>query len=241
MTVQPMIKLRRLRADRRQQLDPQFGPVLLFGIGRAAGRGVPGPRAGAAAAQHDAGAADDGADEDLHGAQGRARPHAGRSGRARGAAGALQPAGGRSSRWIKEIDINPLLASPEGLIALDARVVLHPGPVASETTCRGLRSGRTRHKYVGDVDLKDGETVTIRPIRPEDEPLMVRFHETLSEQTVYLRYFHRFTEPADCARAADTDLLHRLRPPDRAGRRRRAGDRHAGDHRCWEVDQITCD
>jgi acetyltransferase len=32
--------------------------------------------------------------------------------------------------------------------------------------------------------------VTIRPIRPEDEPLMVKFHETLSERSVYLRYFH---------------------------------------------------
>jgi acetyltransferase len=32
--------------------------------------------------------------------------------------------------------------------------------------------------------------VTVRPIRPEDEPAMVRFHETLSERSVYLRYFH---------------------------------------------------
>ena len=32
--------------------------------------------------------------------------------------------------------------------------------------------------------------MTIRPIRPEDEPLMVKFHETLSEQSVYFRYFH---------------------------------------------------
>ena len=32
--------------------------------------------------------------------------------------------------------------------------------------------------------------VTIRPIRPEDEPAMVHFHETLSERSVYLRYFH---------------------------------------------------
>jgi acetyltransferase len=30
----------------------------------------------------------------------------------------------------------------------------------------------------------------IRPIRPEDEPLMVEFHRTLSDSTVYLRYFH---------------------------------------------------
>ena len=38
--------------------------------------------------------------------------------------------------------------------------------------------------------MKDGTPVTIRPIRPEDEPLMVKFHETLSERSVYLRYFH---------------------------------------------------
>jgi acetyltransferase len=35
---------------------------------------------------------------------------------------------------------------------------------------------------------RNGQTVTVRPIRPEDEPALVRFHETLSEQTVYLRY-----------------------------------------------------
>jgi acetyltransferase len=38
--------------------------------------------------------------------------------------------------------------------------------------------------------MKDGTTVTIRPIRPEDEPMMVQFHATLSERSVYLRYFH---------------------------------------------------
>ena len=36
--------------------------------------------------------------------------------------------------WIKEIDINPLLASPDGLIALDARVVLHGPEVTAEQT-----------------------------------------------------------------------------------------------------------
>ena len=35
-------------------------------------------------------------------------------------------------RWIKEIDINPLLASPERLIALDARIVLHPPETREE-------------------------------------------------------------------------------------------------------------
>ena len=37
--------------------------------------------------------------------------------------------------------------------------------------------------------MKDGNDVVIRPIRPEDEPLLINFHEKLSERSVYLRYF----------------------------------------------------
>lgn len=43
---------------------------------------------------------------------------------------------------------------------------------------------------VGSWTTPGGEALTIRPIRPEDEPKMVRFHETLSDRSVYLRYFH---------------------------------------------------
>ena len=45
-------------------------------------------------------------------------------------------------------------------------------------------------RYVWPWKAKNGAEVLIRPIRPEDEPLMARFHESLSEQTVFLRYFH---------------------------------------------------
>jgi acetyltransferase len=48
-------------------------------------------------------------------------------------------------------------------------------------------------KYVAPWTMKNGSPVTIRPIRPEDEPLMVRFHETLSDRSVYLRYFSAFS------------------------------------------------
>jgi len=44
-------------------------------------------------------------------------------------------------------------------------------------------------QYVSSWTMKYGTPVTIRPIRPEDEPLMVNFHKTLSDRTVYLRYF----------------------------------------------------
>jgi acetyltransferase len=92
-------------------------------------------------------------------------------------------------RWIKEIDINPLLASPDGLIALDARVVVH-GPEVQEADIPKTAIRAYPSRYVVPWTMKDGAAVTIRPIRPEDEPAMVKFHETLSERSVYLRYFH---------------------------------------------------
>ena len=47
-----------------------------------------------------------------------------------------------------------------------------------------------KKKYVGSWTMKDGTELCIRPIRPEDEPLLVKFHGTLSERSVALRYFH---------------------------------------------------
>jgi acetyltransferase len=91
-------------------------------------------------------------------------------------------------RWIKEFDINPLLASPERILALDARVVLYDKDVtAAELPKLAIRPYPTQ--YVQQWTMKEGTPVTIRPIRPEDEPLMAKFHETISERSVYLRYF----------------------------------------------------
>jgi acetyltransferase len=91
--------------------------------------------------------------------------------------------------WIKEIDINPLLATPDRLVALDARIVVHGPDVSEDELPRpAIRPYPTR--YVSKWTMKDGTDVLIRPIRPEDEPMMVKFHATLSERSVYLRYFH---------------------------------------------------
>jgi acetyltransferase len=88
---------------------------------------------------------------------------------------------------IKEVDINPLMASGERLIALDARVVLHDPSLHADRLPRpAIRPYPS--EYVWTTTVKNGAAVTIRPIRPEDEPLLVRLHETLSERTVYLRY-----------------------------------------------------
>jgi acetyltransferase len=91
-------------------------------------------------------------------------------------------------RWIKEIDINPLLASPDRLIALDARVIVYPKEVTREQLPR-LAIRPYPKQYVRPGKMKNGEDVLVRPIRPEDEPLLIKLHQALSDRTVYLRYF----------------------------------------------------
>jgi acetyltransferase len=90
---------------------------------------------------------------------------------------------------IAEIDINPLVVSSDRLLALDARVVL-ADPIIKDTNLPRPAIRPYPSQYASRWKMKDGLPVIIRPIRPEDEPRMVGFHESLSEESVYLRYFH---------------------------------------------------
>ncbi len=108
-------------------------------------------------------------------------------------------------RWMKEIDINPLLASPDRLIALDARVVLYPKDTKKEDIPR-LAIRPYPKRYVRTGAMKNGEEILVRPIRPEDEPLLVKLHQVLSERTVYLRYF----QPLRLSQRTAHDRLTRI-------------------------------
>jgi len=189
VTVQPMIKLKdAYELIIGSSLDPQFGPVLLFGTGgqlvevfKDRALGLPPLNSTLARRMME----QTKIYKALKGVRGRKPVDL----------AALEVLMVRFSAlvaeqsWIKEIDINPLLASPDGLIALDARVVVH-GPEVAEDQLPATAIRPYPSRYVGRWTMKDGTAVTIRPIRPEDEPAMVRFHETLSERSVYLRYFH---------------------------------------------------
>jgi acetyltransferase len=86
---------------------------------------------------------------------------------------------------IQEIDINPLLASPEGLLALDARVLLAaPGQAKAKLTIEPYPNQLT-----SAWELSDGGQIVLRAIRPEDEPLITALHGTLSEQSIRMRFF----------------------------------------------------
>jgi acetyltransferase len=89
---------------------------------------------------------------------------------------------------IADIEINPLLASDNGFVALDARVILHPATIRdSELPRPAIRPYPSQ--YISSWQTHDGTSFTLRPIRPDDEPLMVDFHHQLSETSVYMRFF----------------------------------------------------
>ena len=106
---------------------------------------------------------------------------------------------------IKECDINPLLVGEgQSIVALDARVVLFE---AKESTVHLNRPAIRPypHRYVEHTKLTDGIPVTYRPIRPEDETMMVEFHRALSDTSVRSWYF----EPRSLDERIDHTRLRR--------------------------------
>jgi acetyltransferase len=188
VTVQPMVKLEGYELILGSSVDAQFGPVILFGSGGQMVE-VYGDRALALPPLNSTLAVRLMEQTKIY------RALQGVRGRAPVDMAALENVLIRFSRmvveqrWIKEVDINPLVATPEGAIALDARIVLQDSAVAEDRLPRSaIRPYPAR--YVSPWLAKNGMQVLIRPIRPEDEPAMARFHETLSDRSVYLRFFH---------------------------------------------------
>lgn len=188
VTVQPMIKPDGYEIILGSSVDPQFGPVLLFGLGgqlvevfkdRALGLPPLNPTLARRMMEQTK------IYSALKGVRGRKAVDL----------NALEQLLVRFSRlvsdhlWIKEIDINPLMVSPDRIIALDARVVIHD-PMTSEEQLPKLAIRPYPSQYVTTWTAKNNFTYTIRPTLPEDEPLLVKFHENLSDRTVYLRFLH---------------------------------------------------
>ena len=185
VTVQPMIKLEGYELIIGSSLDPQFGPVLLFGMGgqlvevfKDHALALPPLNTTLARRMIE----QTKIYEALKGVRGRAPVDQ----------TALEQMLVNFSQlvveqpWIKELDINPLIASHEGLLALDARVLLHDTDDAGKLPKLAIRP--YPNQYVSHWTMKDGADVIIRPIRAEDEMLMRGFHASLSDRTVYMRY-----------------------------------------------------
>jgi acetyltransferase len=87
---------------------------------------------------------------------------------------------------IRELDINPLLADADGVVALDARLRVAP---AAESRAARLAIAPYPQELVSTELLRDGTVLNIRPIRPEDEPLLQDLAAHMTPEDLRLRFF----------------------------------------------------
>jgi acetyltransferase len=96
---------------------------------------------------------------------------------------------------VYELDINPLLADANGVVAVDARVAVRPaqrkfaGPGNATFAVRPYPSEWTR-----ELVVKNGWRVKVRPIRPDDEPALHAFLQNVSKEDLRLRFFAAMKE-----------------------------------------------
>lgn len=182
VTVQKMINLDGYEIILGSNIDPQFGPVVLFGTGgqlveiyQDSALALP-PLTATLAKQLMEGTK---IYEALKGTRGRGAVDFAHLEKIIIAFSEMVTA----HPHIAECDINPILASEDQIIALDARIVLSKEPIA-KPVIRPYPS-----EYIEEYTMENGETVTLRPSRAEDEPEIIDFQKELSEETVRARYF----------------------------------------------------
>jgi len=90
---------------------------------------------------------------------------------------------------IVELDINPLVITPTSVIAVDARIALDPrGPFALTRPYAHLAIRPYPSELTRQVTLTDGQSVTLRPIRPGDEQAWIQLLESCSPATIHDRF-----------------------------------------------------
>lgn len=87
---------------------------------------------------------------------------------------------------IEELDINPLIVSKDRAVAVDARVILGKPKVP---TPHHLVISPYPNEHEVRVSVPGLKNLLIRPIRPEDAPLLKELFESLSKRSIYLRFF----------------------------------------------------
>jgi acetyltransferase len=189
VAVQPMLKLEGYELILGASVDPQFGPVLLFGTGgelvevfKDRALGLPPLNSTLARRMIEQSRIY----KALQGVRGRKAVDLQR----------LEEIMVELSQLIldhpciKELDLNPLLAGPQGILALDARVILHDASVPdAELPKAAIRPYPAQ--YASTWKTRMAKELVLRPIRPEDEPAMAAFHAGMEGLGSYHKYLQR--------------------------------------------------
>ena len=96
---------------------------------------------------------------------------------------------------IEEMEVNPLIFDGSTAVAVDARIVLSRENMRYGTQpYEHLAIAPYPKKYVAEWKLKDETPVLLRPIKPEDETLLDEMFRSLSAETMRLRFFEIIKE-----------------------------------------------
>ena len=114
--------------------------------------------------------------------------------------------------WLKELDLNPVLAHPGGAAIADARVVIDPAKAQPVPRYRHMAIHPYPEELEGEIRLRDGRTVPVRPICPEDAEREKRFFDRLSERSRFQRFMQYLRElpPKMLARFTQLDYDREL-------------------------------
>jgi acetyltransferase len=114
--------------------------------------------------------------------------------------------------WLKEMDLNPVLAHPGGAVIADARIAIHEKPPREGPRYPHMAIHPYPAGLEGEVELREGTKVVVRPMRPEDVELEKRFFDGLSDRSRFQRFMQHLTQlpPRMLARFTQLDYDREL-------------------------------
>ncbi|MFX0203576.1 MAG: GNAT family N-acetyltransferase, partial [Candidatus Hodarchaeota archaeon] len=96
---------------------------------------------------------------------------------------------------IKELDINPIMVNEDHAVAVDSRIVIDTEAILNKVQPHEhLVIASYPKKYETSFNLRDGRSVVLRPIRPEDETLVHELFQSLSQKSMRYRFFQVIKE-----------------------------------------------